>query len=393
VRVSWSLTRTFSFLALFLAVICRSSTEAAPGGSVWIVRDLLLSKEGVDRAISDMKDTGLTRAFIQVSGKLHSYFPSDVLPTAEELIDRGELADPFVYFVRKAKESGIEVHAWVNVLYAWSSGVAPRAGDHPFNMHPQWFVHDGMGLSMRYTPMADLRARDIPGYFVSPAHPDVVDLVTRYLEEIARSYDVDGIHLDYIRYPTRDTGFGPLERAFFERSYYVDPLELFDSGISWSLEQRFGEKGMRDLREKWVQCRAGFVTNLVRAARERLLPVRADLELSAAVFPDPEVSKEIYAQDWAGWLDQGLVDFVITMNYTKSTRTFRKNIENPLVRAHAGQVVVGVSTFNQGSREAAGQARLAIEQGMRGVCFFSYNDLSTKEGSLQDIKQFLRSTN
>jgi hypothetical protein len=61
------------------------------------------------------------------------------------------------------------------------------------------------------------------------------------------------------------------------------------------------------------------------------------------------------------------------------------------VRAHAGKVVVGVSTFNQGSREAAGQARLAIEQGMRGVCFFSYNDLSTKEGSLRDIKQFLKS--
>jgi uncharacterized lipoprotein YddW (UPF0748 family) len=388
--------RSFSpagiFLPLLLIIVFHSSFEtawASGEGSAWIVRDLLLSKDRIDQAILDMRNTGLSRAFIQVSARLHSYFPSEVYPPAEELLSGGDMRDPFGYFTERAKEAGIEVHAWVNILYAWSTEEGPSARGHPFNLHPEWFVHDRGGVSMRYAPLPSLLARDIPGYFLSPAPPEIVELVSRYLEELVRKYDVDGVHLDYIRYPARDTGFGPWERTSFERRYYVDPLELFDPDSSFSLTRRYGQRGKRDLEGKWEEFRAGLITNLIKSLRGRLSLTGKEVVLSAAVLADPDSARTIYGQDWAGWLDQGLVDFVIMMNYTKSTKSFLRHIENPRVRAHSAKVMVGVSTFNQGPEEAVEKARLALERGMRGVCFFSYNDLSMKEEFLPHIKRFL----
>lgn len=395
-RVARFLSLTFLFLPILLCLSGSASLStqkpvlSSPENSIWIVRDLLLSKDRIDKAILDMADAGLTRAFIQVSARLHSYFPSDVLPIAQEVIERGDLEDPFVYFLERAHRAGIEVHAWVNTLYAWSTEGRPVSKEHAFNRHHEWFVHDGRGASMRYAPLESLLARDIPGFFLSPAPPALTELLARYLTEIMRKYDVDGIHLDYIRYPARDAGFGPMERTSFERRYYVDPLSLFTPDSTASLVRRFGETGVRDLKGRWEDFRAVLVTELVRSLKKSLEGSGRTIALSAAVLTNPDSSRVVYGQDWAAWIDEGLVDFVVMMNYTKSTRNFLAALEHPVVASRARHIVVGVSTFNQEMEEAAGKARLALERGMAGVCFFSYNDLSARAEGLPALKRYIK---
>jgi uncharacterized lipoprotein YddW (UPF0748 family) len=381
-----------TFFLLFGTSSLQSNEKPIPKkpGSIWIVRHLLLSRKAIDRAIRDLEDTGLERVFIQVSGRLHSYFPSAILPVSEELTQRGDLNDPFGYFIEQAKKKGIEVHAWVNVLFAWSKQISPKAGEHPYNLHPEWFVHDDKGRSHRHMSLDALKRKEVPGYFISPAQPGFVNLIQRYIEEIVAKYHVDGIHLDYIRYPSRGTGFGDVERSIFERRYYVDPLNI--NGNDSLLIDRFGENGVRDLTDKWSQFRSELVTDLVRAIGVVLDRSGQDLELSAAVFPDPDSARVVYGQDWGKWLEEDLVDYTVIMNYTPSTGDFVNLLRKPAVAPYADFIVAGVSTYNQSIDHTIEKARYALDAGFAGVCFFSYNDISSKRKSLERIKQLLSGT-
>jgi len=356
--------------------------------SAWIVRYILLSRTDIDRAISDLSHAGIERVFLQVSGRYQSFFPSTILTISEELDNKGDLEDPFKYFIKKAGEKGIAVHAWVNVLFAWSKPVRPVSDEHPFNLHPDWFVHDGKGEPFREMTMGRLNRLSINGYFVSPAEQGVVNLMGRYVEEIVTKYDVQGIHLDYIRYPARGSGLGPAERTLFGRRHYTDPL-LLETERS-SLVDRFGEAGVQDLSLEWNTFRAGLVTELVRSLKNVVRKSGQDVLLSAAVFPDPDTAKVLYGQDWPTWIDDDLVDFVVIMNYTPDMEGFVGPLEKAKKSSDPGRIVVGVSTYNQPIENAIKEANFALDWGFESVCFFSYNDIAAKPKSLERIRDFVR---
>jgi len=356
--------------------------------SAWIVRYLLLSKNDIDTAVRDLSDAGIKTVFLQVSGRCQSFFPSAILATAEELDNRGDLADPFKYFINKAQQRGISVHAWINVLFAWSKPQKPAADEHPFNLHPEWFTHNKRGESYRAMTMGRLNRLSVSGYFLSPAEEGVVNLMGRYIEEIVTKYNVQGIHLDYIRYPTRGSGVGPEERSLFERRFYMDPLSFeTDNG---SLVERYGEEGVRDLDLKWKNFRAGLVTDLVRSIRADLRRSGQDILLSAAVFPDPDSARVIYGQDWPTWIAEDLVDFVAIMNYSPNMSEFVRVLQKSKKKSDSSRIVVGVATYNQSITNTLKAARFARDWGFDGVSFFSYNDISTKRRSLEHIRRFIR---
>jgi uncharacterized lipoprotein YddW (UPF0748 family) len=228
----------------------------------------------------------------------------------------------------------------------------------------------------------------VSGYFLSPAEEGVLNLMGRYIEEIVTKYDVQGIHLDYIRYPTRGSGLGPRERSSFERRFYVDPLALEnDRG---SLVERYGEEGVRDLASEWSNFRAGLVTDLVRSIRTDLRRSGQDILLSAAVFPDPDSARVIYGQDWPVWISENLVDFIAIMNYSPNMSEFVRILQKSKKRFNSSRIVVGIATYNQSITNTIREARFARNWGFDGVSFFSYNDLSTKRKSLDHIRRFIK---
>ncbi|MFQ6102960.1 MAG: glycoside hydrolase family 10 protein [Candidatus Glassbacteria bacterium] len=378
-----------SFLLLIIAssIPAGQSKGAKKSGSIWIVRHILTSRSAIDKAVRDLEDTGMEHAFVQVSGRLHSYFPSSILPIAEELERSCDLEDPFGYFVSEARKRKIKIHAWMNVFFAWSSEGRPKSPEHPFNKNPGWFVYYKDGISTRKMPISVLQTRDIPGYFISPVHPSFVNLMKRYVEEIVTKYEIDGIHLDYMRYPSRDTGFGEMERTLFERQYYVDPILLFKD--EETLSERFGRAGIKDLKGKWTLFRAALVQDAVKSIRDVLERSGQEVTLSAAVLPDPDSARVFYGQDWESWLGENIVDFVVLMSYSSNMGQFVAFLDNNTVKSNADRIIAGISTYNQPLETALEEARFALDAGFAGVCFFSYNDLSSKRRSLQPIKQLL----
>ena len=97
--------------------------------------------------------------------------------------------DPLQYVIEQAHIRGIEVHAWFNVFSAASTAAGTPAAE-----HPDWVCRDGNG-----NPMTSHRA-------LSPGLAAVREYTMDVAMEIVNNYDIDGIHLDYIRWNEFDTG-------------------------------------------------------------------------------------------------------------------------------------------------------------------------------------------
>ena len=164
--------------------------------------------------------------------------------------------------------------------------------------------------------MARVGARErrrlrVEGVFLNPAHAGVRTWLAQVAREIVTRYDVDGIHLDYIREPGVSLGSDPESRVGFALEHGVDPERL--GALSP------GRRAVVD--SLWLAWQAGQVTAVVREVRDSLERVRPGLQLSAAVLADPEAAERHHAQPWAAWIRSGLLDRAFVMCYAPGVQT------------------------------------------------------------------------
>lgn len=306
-----------------------TAVAAEPPCAVWVVRNALVTAGAWAEAIDAVERVGCDRIYLQVSGRWDAYFPSEVFtPPAAPPRGEGWADDPFGHAVEEAHARGIEVHAWVNALIAWSAEEPPPDPRHPFRAHPDWFVTDARGRSMREMGRADLDRAGLvgEGWFLDPAREAVRSQLRRFVLEVALRYPVDGVHLDYIRYPA---GWAPPGGA-------------------------------------------GNVTRLVALVRSDLRTVRPGVQLSAAVMPRPEVARESFGQDWGAWLREGLVDEVAPMVYRDSPEAVLRTVEAWPADLPRDRVRVGIRIDRLTPEETRETARRVARAGAAGVALFSH---------------------
>jgi len=137
--------------------------------------------------------------------------------------------------------------------------------------------------------------------------------------EIARKYDVHGLHFDYIRYPGKEGCFCKGCRLRFEKS-------IGRKVNNWPSDLRNNES----LSEKWLDFRRLQITTVVATIAQRAKKIRPDIKISAAVFRNWPVDRNTVGQDWKLWCDHGLLDFVCPMDYTDSSSHFQNMIGQQL---------------------------------------------------------------
>jgi len=294
---------------------------------VWVVRNALGSPAAWREALDAVEARGCQRIYLQVSGRWDAYFPSRVWPPPETPYRGWE--DPVRRALDDARMRGIEVHLWINALLAWSAPEPPSDPAHVFRTRPEWFVVDERGRSMRALSRGDLDRAGLrgEGWFLDPAREEVRTELRRFVLEAALRYPVDGIHLDYIRYPA---GWAP---------------PTGDEAIAY----------------------------LVGLIRDDLRVVRPEAELSAAVMPRPGEARRSFGQDWTGWLERALVDHVVPMVYRRSVGEVDEILESwPLEMPHA-RVWVGLRVDLLDPVETSRVEHRLEREGVGGVALFSHN--------------------
>lgn len=270
--------------------------------AVWVhlFDDTLKTPESIDRMLDRVADANFNTVIAEVVRRQDAYYDSQVLPrTTDPALPAG--FDVLAYLVEGAQARGLELEAWIPTMPAYHAVY----DDLPAPDGWVWTEHgidapEGQRWVTRY---ADGTWDD----HLDPALPAVRDHVAAIAAEIAANYDIDALHLDYIRYVEGDTGYHPqvLER-------YRE-----DTGAT-------GVPAADD--PQWSAWRRQEVKEMVRQVREAVREAAPDLPVTAAVVAAGEGPSAVggfqntrpyvrFHQDWAGMLEEGLLDAIYPMNY------------------------------------------------------------------------------
>jgi uncharacterized lipoprotein YddW (UPF0748 family) len=324
-------------------------------------------------AIFDNLDGRFNHIFLQIFALGEAYYPSLYVPTKKKS-DRWLIA-----FLDEAHRRNIKVSAWINVLYSW--GFAPKTNNkHPIIRQPNWYVRDQDNRSIVDYSIEELKQLNTEGYYLAPANPQVQIYITDIAREIIKLYDFDGIHFDYIRYPSSGFVYDTNLRSKFMRNYYVDPIDLIDKE---DFEMRYGVWGCDDLATKWQEFAPNDLTAFVKYLNEILKAERPDLLISAAVKPNYQSAHYDYNQNWLAWLNAGYVDFVCLMAYGKYINSaldkVLKAVDDPY------RVRVGLGLYVLSPEEIRQQVDLVRSKDFSGVVFYSYDQLKENKAYLDAL--------
>ena len=340
---------------------------------LWVVRDALQSRKSIDDLINFASDKNINDLFVQVRGRGDALYKSQMIPRSQ-LLPSNEF-DPLSYLLQNIKDKGIKVHAWVNVYLIWSNRTMPIDKKHIIYNNEDWVdTIEEWPLNINRQLNRVSRNNEGEGVFLAPNHPEVSNYLVSVFKEIIDNYEIDGLHLDYIRYQDADYGRNPYAIAKFKKDVGRDPnpwfLEMERSNVA-------SQRLIGNLKQ-WNNAKRSSITNLVKEIKELINDTRPNIMLSAAVKPNLYVARERFLQEWDVWLAAGYVDWVVPMNYSPIMSDFSQNISvinDNFPKKYRDKIIMGIALYNQSSVDAAKKIKYSIEEKFVGISVFSYNQM------------------
>ena len=380
--------RTFTLLALACATLF--AQQSAPEvRALWVQRGSLTSPASINAIVTRAKAGGFNTLIVQVRGRGDAYYHSRHEPRSSLLAKQPDSFDPLELVLERAHRAGLQVHAWINVNLV-SDAEPPSSRRHIVYARPEWLMVPrplaedlartnprNPAYLRRLSDYARARSDRVEGIFLSPIHKGAVDHTLRVVGDIVSRYEVDGIHLDYIRFPND------------EFDYSAEVLDEFRSEITSKLsgsERREYASRARGrplfytemFPQRWQEFRRSRLTSLLTRIRSTVKSRRARAMLSAAVFPDSNDAVNRRFQDWVGWLETGLLDAICPMAYTTDPALFRTQIANVEQRAGRRPVWAGIGAYQLSPAATVENIRAARQLGAEGVVLFSYDNLDNR---------------
>lgn len=355
---------------------------------MWVVRESMVSREEVEAALDFAYKNGLNHIFIQVRGRGDAYYNSLLVPKSPRIRDKN--FDPLGYAIARGHDLGLNIHAWVTTYLLWSARRPPATENHAYLMYPEWLEVDAEGNAHANVDLGAPRNSTFEGIFLSPIHPEVNEYLQAVFTEILLNYDIDGLHLDYCRYPDLDYGYNEEGLGVFRNRYGFDPRDIHDVGLRRDTEHHSDENDQK--LEIWSTYRQQKISDLVTAMHAVITLSGKEALLTVAVKPDGRVARFKYGQDWMQWLRKGIVDYVLPMNYTPATEDYIRNINimtDSLAYDLQNRVIMGVATYNQDAQATANKIRLARAYGFQGICIFSYDAHKTNLAHFDTILKMM----
>lgn len=331
--------------------------------ALWIVRLEMKSKSDIDKSISKMLEYNLNTAIVQVRGLADVLYPSKIEPIADDIEE--SLADPFQYFIEQAKLHNIKVQAWLNVnmlskpkfLQEFS-----KAEKHLVKKNPEWVLVDEEGRSMLDYQQDELEADWMDGAYANPLNSKWKSYFLTLVKEIQKKYEIQGIHLDFIRYPNAKHG---------KRIFGLDELHLTET-------QKIIPLSKEELLENPHYLQALDVVKLqamnqfVKEIYEEVKRNNANHLLTAAVWAHKEKTlKDVY-QDWPLWLKKNYLDQAYMMIYVKDNKYHDLRMNEFYNPVYNDRLVVGLGLYRFPSAKVIqNQIRSSRAVGAAGFCFFS----------------------
>jgi uncharacterized lipoprotein YddW (UPF0748 family) len=286
-----------------------------PRRFLWVIRHALEDTVAFRTLADSATSAGITDLLVQVRGRGEAYYRSSTEPAPRRLetdppaglrigdrpSEESLRYDPLATAIGIARERGLGTHAWINLFLAASWGENRRR--HIVVCHPEYKIRLEDQRLPEELPRSTRRRLNLEGIYLDPGNPEVRDYLIGVAEELVSRYALDGLHYDYVRYPTIDAGYNESTVRLFRDLERQGRLPD-DPNLFW--------------KNRWDLWRADRVSLTVAELSAVATAVRPSIEVSAAVVADPVMARRDTKQDWERWLEQGWCDRVFQMAYTDS---------------------------------------------------------------------------
>lgn len=331
----------------------------------------MTNQESIDQIIDDAIMANQNELLVEIRYRSDALYEVNrrgnkyLNPEPQSYILKDENFDPLGYTLQKAKPLGLKVQAWVVVYNATPS--LPRLLDinYIYTHKPHWITWK------QGKPMSD--AKEQFGFFIDPGIPEVRDYLLDVFSDIVYGYpELDGLHLDYIRYPNHKYGYHPISTSRYEEALLTEP------NLSWN---------------DW---RIRQVSDFVGMLRTRIKEINPDILLTAAVFADLREAQRTYAQDWHAWLKDGLIDLAYPMAYHLNYDSFMRQMSINELADYKDKIIVGLRAWDVAGKSLKAEIspkynvnhiRNRIDyiraNDFAGIALFSYSGI--KEGEALDV--------
>lgn len=303
-------------------------------------------KQALVDIFNDIRSKKLNTIYFQVRSSGTVLFKSTYDPFSPYITGEmgGEFSyDPLAFALYQAHRRGIELHAWINMIRCFS-GEDTNIFNNPYHISkrkPEWVV--------------EYKENGKSSYWLDPGLPEVRDYLVDMVLEIVRNYNIDGIHLDFFRYPGKD----------------------FNDDFSYRI---YGDVMSRD---NW---RRYNLTLLIEDLSTRLKAIKPYVKLGVTPIGIYEnrngaVGLEgfhaVY-QDTREWLRKGIIDYAVPQIYW----SFNGNPKFDVLakdwndNSFGRNIVLGIAAYKP---EVLGQVERMIDYsrqiGAQGIAFFRYGNI------------------
>ena len=359
-------------LTTILLCLNISSIYANPVRGLWVVRYAITDKNEVDKIMATAKSLNITDLYVQVRALGQTY-------------GLEESGSPFKLLVKRAKNEKIRIHAWLNVLYIWGSDSKPSDNSHLLYRSTKSLLR--AASDQKIPQYSSLKRQGIEGFFIDPSSEANLLDIKILISDLIQNYGVDGIHLDYLRYPSFEYSFSPDGRTHFFREHWFDPINMFEIPIDTNsanpLEKyNYSSHTYKDyLRQN--------LTDLLIEIKQYIKQFKHSTELSIAVKPNREIARDYYFQDWGNWLTNDICDHLVIMNYDTVMSNFINNLNTALINDNKSKVLIGISTYNQDYQAVFDRIEATKRIPNGGYVIFSYNYLAENPSYFKNLIQAL----
>ncbi|NOQ98265.1 MAG: family 10 glycosylhydrolase [Calditrichae bacterium] len=319
---------------------------------VWITPDIEATDDEWKRRFEQLKNAQIDAILPEIYNGTFAFYGSSRLPVKAEYLER---------LIPIAKSFQLEIHAWMWTMPCMVKDIQKK--------HPDWYMVNAQGQSCVSKPAY------VDYYkFLCPSKEEVQDFIQGTVKELS-DYDVDGIHLDYVRYPDVI-----LAKGLWSKYNIVQDKEYpqYDYCYCETCRKKFKSQEGIDpvtikepsMHQAWLQFRYDQVTNLVN---NKLIPIahKNAKVISAAVFPNWKNVR----QQWSEWKLDAVMPMLYNRFYLANAEWIKQFTKAGIqslkydAKYYSGLMVDEPDLFKD-------YVHKAFEGGAQGISLFSLNALS-----------------
>jgi uncharacterized lipoprotein YddW (UPF0748 family) len=323
----------------------------------------------IENMIQKAADEGFTEVVWQARARGDALYNSNIEPRAFGLTPG---FDPMQVALDATHARGMKFHAWLNSTPMWNHATLTPPPGHIFhNTDPSFRIQNLDGTLEPQQGYSNYSS-------ANPILPEFHDHFNSVVTDIAANYEVDGIHLDYIRYVPgtfNESNFARMPHDPISHQMFADATGGLDGGDVANFQA-------------YKTFLTNRITDLVASVKQNVDALEVSegrpMDLTASLFFEPNRAKNEYAQDWGRWIDEGLLDVAMPMIYisAQNDELFEPYLASALSfknPATGTRVAPNIASYLHMDPTRGGGVELTLEQiqiahdlGADGVNFYDY---------------------